>query len=330
MIRNTDAGLFWGEKAISAGLADQVGSFDDALAAVTQAAKGFRQSRATASAEAQIEEGEETIMAQPIETKPADAPATQGAAPAADPHDHHDHSHAGHRHGRDPDPWDLEKDEPDKKKNGWNFDPEITITGIFQGNVSTANENPARNRWDTGLVEFALRAPVAPMADVVLIVPVVREVHEGLIFDPEEESEGVETLIEIEEAYLYLHDFGVPNLTAKLPIDASDLAVLATLAPGVVSLSGSDTTAAGFSVAGQRPTSNSTTLDGLTFGGASVPQDAIRNTRVITNSYDVARGQFSGGQVATVEGGFEGFKITTDIDLLFAEQVLEARRKGLL
>ena len=38
----------------------------------------------------------------------------------------------------------------------------------------------------------------------------------------------------------------------------------------------------------------------------------------------------SGGQVATVEGGFEGFKITTDIDLLFAEQVLEARRKGLL
>lgn len=90
-----------------------------------------------------------------------------------------------------------------------------------------------------------------------------------------------------------------PNLTAKLPIDASDLAVLATLAPGVVALSGNDTTAAGFSVAGQRPTSNSTTLDGLTFGGASVPQDAIRNTRVVTNSYDVARGQFSGGQVAT-------------------------------
>ncbi len=86
---------------------------------------------------------------------------------------------------------------------------------------------------------------------------------------------------------------------ARLPIDAGDLTILATLAPGVVSVSGSDTTAAGFSVAGQRPSSNSTTLDGLTFGGASVPQDAVRNTRVITNSYDVARGQFSGGQVAT-------------------------------
>jgi len=84
LIRNTEAGLFWGEKAISAGLADQVGSFDDALAAVTQAAKGFRQSRATASAEAQIEErkDEDTTMPQTTETKPADAPTPQGAAPA--------------------------------------------------------------------------------------------------------------------------------------------------------------------------------------------------------------------------------------------------------
>src|SRR2546428_6727414 len=30
-----------------------------------------------------------------------------------------------------------------------------------------------------------------------------------------------------------------------------------------------------------------------------VPQDAIRSTRVVTNTYDVARGQFSGGLVAS-------------------------------
>ena len=42
LVRKTDAGLYWGEKAISAGLADQVGSFDDALAAVTQAAPAHR------------------------------------------------------------------------------------------------------------------------------------------------------------------------------------------------------------------------------------------------------------------------------------------------
>ena len=58
-----------------------------------------------------------------------------------------------------------------------------------------------------------------------------------------------------------------------------------------------------FSVAGQRPTANNITLDGLSFGGGSIPQDATRTTRIITNTYDVARGQFSGGQVATTTKG---------------------------
>ena len=79
LVRKTDAGLYWGEKAISAGLADLIGSFDDALAAVTQASRASRQARATASAEAQIEERGEEPMAQPIETKPADAPAPAAA-----------------------------------------------------------------------------------------------------------------------------------------------------------------------------------------------------------------------------------------------------------
>jgi hypothetical protein len=90
-----------------------------------------------------------------------------------------------------------------------------------------------------------------------------------------------------------------PEQLARLPIDASDLNTLATLAPGVVGIAGTDTTDAAFSVAGQRTTANNVTLDGLSFGSGSVPQDAIRNTRVITNTYDVARGQFSGGLVAS-------------------------------
>lgn len=93
------------------------------------------------------------------------------------------------------------------------------------------------------------------------------------------------------------------NLTTeqvqKLPIDAGDLLMLATLAPGVVSVTGNDSTAGGFSVAGQRPTANNITLDGLSFGASQVPQDAIRSTRVITSSYDPARGQFSGGLIAS-------------------------------
>lgn len=86
---------------------------------------------------------------------------------------------------------------------------------------------------------------------------------------------------------------------ARLPVDASDLTQLALTAPGVVSITGSDSTAAGFSVAGQAPTANNITLDGLSFGSSQVPQEAVRTTRVITSGYDVARGQFSGGQIAS-------------------------------
>src|SRR5438128_483412 len=76
----------------------------------------------------------------------------------------------------------------------------------------------------------------------------------------------------------------------RLPVDASDLAGLAALAPGVVPIGATDSTGTAFSVAGQRPTANNITLDGLSFGGASIPQDATRSTRIITNTYDVARG----------------------------------------
>ena len=89
-----------------------------------------------------------------------------------------------------------------------------------------------------------------------------------------------------------------PDQIARLPIDATDLNILATLVPGVVGVDATDTTAAAFSVAGQRTTANNLTLDGLTFGSGSIPQDALRSTRVITSTYDVARGQFSGGLIA--------------------------------
>src|SRR2546430_98287 len=88
------------------------------------------------------------------------------------------------------------------------------------------------------------------------------------------------------------------------PIVGTVLAGLAGLAPGVVAIAGADSTAAAFSVAGQRPDQNQVTLDGLSFlGGTNVPTEAVRQTRVITNTYDVARGQFTGGQVATTTRG---------------------------
>ncbi|HWZ59719.1 MAG TPA: hypothetical protein VNW46_12150, partial [Gemmatimonadaceae bacterium] len=76
------------------------------------------------------------------------------------------------------------------------------------------------------------------------------------------------------------------------------------ITPGVIGISSTDTSSSAFSVAGQRPTLNSVTVDGTTFNGSTVPQEALRSTRVITNTYDVSRGQFTGGQVAsTTRGG---------------------------
>jgi len=98
------------------------------------------------------------------------------------------------------------------------------------------------------------------------------------------------------------------NLSAaqldRLPIDKGDLATVATLVPGVIGTAATDSTAASFSIAGQPTNQNQITLDGLSFGSGSVPAEAVRSTRVITSTYDVGRGQFTGGQVAsTTRGG---------------------------
>ena len=90
-----------------------------------------------------------------------------------------------------------------------------------------------------------------------------------------------------------------PEQVARLPIDAGDLLNLVLLSPQVVSIGGSDSSAAGFSVGGLRPEANAVTLDGLSFGSTEVPSEAMRSTRVITSTYDITRGQFSGGQIAS-------------------------------
>src|SRR5207244_13079105 len=73
-----------------------------------------------------------------------------------------------------------------------------------------------------------------------------------------------------------------PDQIIGLPIDATDLNTVATLAPGVVGLAATDSTSAQFSVGGLRPSANNVTLDGMSFGSGGVPQDAVRSTRIIT------------------------------------------------
>ena len=96
------------------------------------------------------------------------------------------------------------------------FNPDIAVVTNFGGNYSPYHKNPALNRFDIGSVELDLRAAVDPRADAVAILPVSRDIDNPLFFDPNDRSGTVDTSIEVEEAYLFLHDFGVPNLTAQL------------------------------------------------------------------------------------------------------------------
>lgn len=86
---------------------------------------------------------------------------------------------------------------------------------------------------------------------------------------------------------------------ARLPVDQTDLAALAGLVPGVLTIGATDSSATAFSVGGLGPDANALTLDGLLFGAASVPQEGLRQTRVVTSTYDVSRGQFSGGLISS-------------------------------
>jgi hypothetical protein len=93
----------------------------------------------------------------------------------------------------------------------------------------------------------------------------------------------------------------------RLPLPDFDPTTLALMAAGVVA-TGDSLATLGFSVGGMRDALNDVSLDGLSvisiigaLGGASplmVPQEAVRRAQVVTSTYDVARGQFAGGQVA--------------------------------
>jgi len=93
---------------------------------------------------------------------------------------------------------------------------------------------------------------------------------------------------------------------ALFSLDPTDLIALAGQIPGILALG--DT---GYSVLGSSPGGNSGTIDGMKFGGASLPADAIQSSRMIQTSADPRVGNFSGGQVANIlKGGSDIFAMT--------------------
>lgn len=87
--------------------------------------------------------------------------------------------------------------------------------------------------------------------------------------------------------------------TDNFAIDPGDLGAIALLRPGAVFLGGNgDDGQPGLSLAGRDPSQNRVLVDGASFGASTLPPEALRSASVISNTYDPARGQFSGGQIA--------------------------------
>jgi hypothetical protein len=85
---------------------------------------------------------------------------------------------------------------------------------------------------------------------------------------------------------------------SALTIDQmSDLVSMAATLPGVQFLPGANGAPDQFSVLGLSGDQNTTTLNGMPFGGTSLPRDAAVQVSVATSPYDVSRGGFSGAQL---------------------------------
>jgi hypothetical protein len=92
------------------------------------------------------------------------------------------------------------------------------------------------------------------------------------------------------------------------PLDPGDLADFAARQPGVTRAGGEGDEVPRLSIGGQDPSRTGLTLDGASFGAASIPSEALRSVAVVQSTYDPARGQFSSGQVAaTTRSGTNQF-----------------------
>jgi hypothetical protein len=89
--------------------------------------------------------------------------------------------------------------------------------------------------------------------------------------------------------------------------DLGDLAAMAATLPGVQLVPGENGEPNGFSVLGLGADQNMTTLNGMSFGGSSLPRDASVSTSLNTSPYDVSRGGFSGGQLNVRTRGGSNF-----------------------
>lgn len=99
----------------------------------------------------------------------------------------------------------------------------------------------------------------------------------------------------------------VPN-TSLPPELQGNIAAMAASLPGVTLIPGAEGGPDGFGVLGLGADANTTTLNGLNFGGNGLPRDAAVSSSLTTSPYDPSRGGFSGGNLNLRSGSGSNFK----------------------
>jgi hypothetical protein len=189
-------------------------------------------------------------------------------------------------------------------------DVTVTVTSI-SGNVSRTARTDRNGRYTVTfpsgdgdyMVSFAAlgyaarRFEVKRMADEEILVADARLTRVGTVLDPMRVS-AERARVPRNEAPQDIGGTEQPLTNSAVPANLmGDLAAMAASLPGVQSVPGQDGGADGYSVLGLGADQNNTTLNGMQFGGSSLPRDAMVSSSLVTSPYDVSRGGFSGGQM---------------------------------
>jgi hypothetical protein len=198
----------------------------------------------------------------------------------------------------------------------------VTVTSI-SGNVSRTARTDKNGRFTVTfpggdgdyMVSFAAmgfaarRFEVKRTADEEILVADTRLARVGAILDPVRVSAERQRVGRNEAPAPDISGTERPLSNTAVPANLmGDLAAMAASLPGVQSVPGADGGADGYSVLGLGADQNNTTLNGMQFGGSSLPRDAMVSSSVATSPYDVSRGGFSGAQMSLRSRSGSNFK----------------------
>ena len=198
----------------------------------------------------------------------------------------------------------------------------VTVTSI-SGNVSRTAKTDRNGRFTVTfpsgdgdyMVSFAAlgyaakRFEVKRSADEEILVADTRLARVGAILDPVKVTAERQKVQRNEPPRPDISGTETPLTNAAVPANLmGDLAAMAASLPGVQSVPGADGSPDGYSVLGLGADQNNATLNGMQFGGSSLPRDAGVSSSVITSPYDVSRGGFSGAQTSLRTRSGSNFK----------------------